>query len=61
MDASLSIRGQQECFLVTLAGDVACSSTNVRNALRASDADIVRAICPESVADYVLSHSSDLY
>ena len=50
-------------FFVRLIEETAveCSSTNVRNALQTGNAEMVRTICSQSVAEYLLRHSSDLY
>ena len=67
-DVSQSILASQSnatmnIFFVRLIGRgaVECSSTNVRNALQTGNAEMVRAICSQSVAEYLLRHSSDLY
>ena len=45
----------------TDTGAVECSSTKVRNALQTGNAEMVRTMCSQSVAEYLLRHSSDLY
>ena len=45
----------------TDTGAVECSSTNVRNALQTGNVEMVHTICSQSVAEYLLRHSSDLY
>ena len=55
--------GPKNIFFLTLIGmgSFECSSTNVRNALATGNAEMVRAICSESVAEYLLQHARELY
>jgi len=50
-----------DLFLVEELPGEECSSTKIRNALRLQDESVIRRLCPEPVAEYLLAHREELY
>lgn len=57
---SCGMRRRDLILVEELPGDE-CSSTKLREALRLEDAKAVRRMCPELVAEYLLTHRMTLY
>eukprot|EP00931_Biecheleriopsis_adriatica_P050067 TRINITY_DN28981_c0_g2_i1.p1 TRINITY_DN28981_c0_g2~~TRINITY_DN28981_c0_g2_i1.p1 ORF type:complete len:485 (+),score=79.93 TRINITY_DN28981_c0_g2_i1:75-1529(+) len=54
-------RGRKDLFLVDQLSGEECSSTKIRDALRLQDESVVRRLCPEAVAKYLLEKREGLY